>query len=94
MILEVILFFLMVYNISSVIICIFDKYQAKKGGRRVSEATLFALSILGGAVGMYITMRIIRHKTLHKRFMMGLPLIIILQLMLCYVFVDSGAYMI
>lgn len=56
-----------------------DKLQAKNGGFRVSEKSLFALSIIGGSVGMYTAMRLIRHKTLHKRFMIGLPIIILLQ---------------
>lgn len=57
-----------------------DKHKAKKGAFRISEATLFILAFLGGALAEYCTMRLIRHKTLHKRFMIGLPAIIILQL--------------
>lgn len=57
-----------------------DKYKAKKGAFRISEATLFILAILGGALSEYLTMRLIRHKTLHKRFMLGLPMIILLQI--------------
>ena len=57
-----------------------DKYKAKKGKWRIPEATLFILAALGGSVAEYLVMRLIRHKTLHKRFMIGLPLIIILQL--------------
>ncbi len=57
-----------------------DKLKAKKGAFRVSEAALFVLALMGGALSEYLTMRLIRHKTLHKRFMLGLPLIIILQL--------------
>jgi uncharacterized membrane protein YsdA (DUF1294 family) len=44
----------------------------------VRERTLFILSALGGCVAMYLTMLFIRHKTMHKRFMIGLPLIIVL----------------
>ena len=57
-----------------------DKIKAKKGSRRVPEKTLILLALLGGSVAEYFTMRLIRHKTLHKKFMVGLPLIIILQL--------------
>ena len=57
-----------------------DKYKAKKGLFRISEATLFILAALGGSLAEYATMRLIRHKTLHKRFMIGLPVIIILQI--------------
>lgn len=57
-----------------------DKRRAKKGSFRISEGTLFVLALLGGALSEYITMRLIRHKTLHKRFMLGLPAIILLHL--------------
>lgn len=64
------------------IVTALDKYKAKRGKFRISEATLFVLAILGGALSEYLTMLTIRHKTLHKRFMIGLPAIIILQLAL------------
>ena len=66
-------------NLISVAVCITDKRKAIKGSRRVSEKTLFALCFLGGSVGMYLTMKAVRHKTLHKRIMIGIPLIILLQ---------------
>ena len=71
--------FLTVSLVTAIITAI-DKYKAKKGAFRVSEATLFFLAVIGGALAEYFTMRLIRHKTLHKRFMIGLPLIIILQI--------------
>ncbi|MBQ6847309.1 MAG: DUF1294 domain-containing protein [Clostridia bacterium] len=74
--------YLLSINLISVIFCVFDKHQAKTGGWRIKERTLFALCFLGGGVGMYLTMKVIRHKTLHKRFMLGIPLIIILQLII------------
>ena len=72
-------YFLAVSLITAVITAT-DKYKAKKGAFRISEATLFFLAAIGGATAEYLTMRLIRHKTLHKRFMIGLPLIIILQI--------------
>lgn len=57
-----------------------DKSFAKKKKRRIPEATLFSLAILGGAVAEYITMKLIRHKTRHRSFMLGLPAIILFQL--------------
>lgn len=56
-----------------------DKMFAKKKMRRIPEATLFSLAILGGATAEYITMKLVRHKTRHKSFMLGLPAIILLQ---------------
>lgn len=73
------IYFLAVSLITAIVTAI-DKYKARKGRFRISEATLFILAASGGALSEYLTMRLIRHKTLHKRFMIGLPLIIILQL--------------
>lgn len=66
-------------NLISAIVCIWDKHQSKTQGLRISEKALFALCFLGGSVGMYLTMKAVRHKTLHKRFMIGIPLIIVFQ---------------
>lgn len=60
-----------------------DKRRAVKGKYRISEATLFIFAFLGGALSEYITMRLIHHKTLHKRFMIGLPLIVFSQIIFC-----------
>ena len=73
------LLYLLAISLISVTVCVADKSRAKRGKRRVRESTLFLLSALGGSAAMYITMRIIRHKTLHKRFMLGIPLIMLIQ---------------
>ena len=72
--------YFLVISLVTAIVTITDKRKAKKGAFRISEATLFTLAAIGGSLAEYMTMRLIRHKTLHKRFMIGLPLIIILQL--------------
>ncbi len=66
----------------SVLLTIADKYKAKRNKWRISESTLLIVGLLGGALCEYITMRIIRHKTLHKKFMIGLPAEIIFQIIL------------
>ena len=67
-------------SLLSMIVCIYDKIAAKHMTRhRTREATLLLLSALGGSVAMYVTMYIIRHKTKHKKFMLGIPLIFVLQ---------------
>ena len=72
--------YLAVISILSVITCIYDKLAAKVAKRhRTREAVLLGLSAIGGSVAMLITMFIIRHKTKHIKFMLGIPLIIILQ---------------
>ncbi|MCL2848225.1 MAG: DUF1294 domain-containing protein [Firmicutes bacterium] len=59
-----------------------DKNAAKANKWRVKEATLLIVSALGGSIAMFITMKIIRHKTDRKKFMLGIPLIIFLQIVL------------
>ncbi len=80
MICKIVLAYITVIGLISVFVCVYDKSAAKKSKRRVPEKTLFLLSAIGGSVAMYFTMRLIRHKTLHKRFMLGIPFIIVLQL--------------
>lgn len=82
-----------IINLVSAAVCIADKIKAKGKKRRVSEKTLFLLSFVGGALFMYITMRLIRHKTLHKRFMVGLPLIILLHAVLTLALLKYAPYL-
>lgn len=74
--------YLVFINIFAVIITIVDKKRAKKSQWRIRERTLFIVSALGGSIAMLITMKKIRHKTQHKSFMIGIPLIITAQILL------------
>ena len=68
------------FSLISVVICVYDKIAAKRDPRhRVRESTLLLLSALGGSVAMFATMQLIRHKTKHMKFMLGIPAIILLQ---------------
>ena len=80
MVLKIILIYLAVISLVSVITTAWDKFCAKRNMWRVPEKTLIIMSILGGSVAMYITMKMIRHKTKHPKFMVGIPVIIILQI--------------
>lgn len=75
---------LLIVSALSVLVTVIDKLVAGKKRSRVPEQTLFLLAVLGGSAAMYLTMLLIRHKTKHKRFMLGLPLILIVQLALWY----------
>ena len=72
--------YLAAISLISVVVTCYDKIAAKKfPAHRTRERTLFLLSALGGSVAMFITMQIIHHKTKHKSFMIGIPLIILAQ---------------
>ena len=81
-------YFLLIYfviiNIIAIIVTVYDKYCAVHNKWRVKESALLLVSVLGGSVSMYITMRLIRHKTKKSKFMLGIPLIIVLQFVICF----------
>lgn len=75
-----VLIYLISINILGIILTIYDKIASKKFRKnRIRENVLLLIGVLGGAISMYITMKLIRHKTRHKKFMIGLPIILILQ---------------
>ena len=67
-------------SLVAVVVTVADKIKAKRGKWRVPEATLMGISALGGSVAMLVTMIMIRHKTKHMKFMVGIPIIIALQI--------------
>lgn len=67
--------YLLLINIIAAVITAMDKSKAQRGCWRIKESTLLLLSALGGSIGMYLTMRLIRHKTRKLKFMLGIPLI-------------------
>lgn len=84
------LIYLGVISIVSMIVTIADKVKAKKGKWRVPENTLLILSALGGSLAMFITMRIIRHKTKHIKFMLGIPIIMLFQGIVIWYLFNGG----
>ena len=79
---NIILGYLLAVNITSFLLYGIDKYKAKKGRWRISEATLLMMAVIGGSIGAWVGMRIWHHKTMHKKFKYGIPIIIILQVAL------------
>lgn len=73
---KILLVYLFIISIVTVILTAYDKVAAKKRRFRISEATLMLCGVFGGAVAEFVTMLLIRHKTRHIKFMLGLPLII------------------
>lgn len=62
-----------------------DKRKARKGLWRIPEKTLFLIAVLGGSIGSIAGMQIFRHKTKHTSFVVGMPLILIIQLLAVWV---------
>ena len=74
--------YLLAINIATFFLYGIDKYKARKGRWRISEATLLTMAAIGGSIGAWAGMRLWHHKTMHKKFKYGIPVIIILQVAL------------
>lgn len=81
---EFLIIYLALINIVAAAVCIADKQKAIKQKRRISEKTLFILSATGGSFGMFIAMQLVRHKTKHLKFMLGIPAIMLVQIVGIY----------
>lgn len=81
---EIFFGYLAAVSLLSVIVAVADKIKARRGERRVPENTLMLLAALGGSAAMLVTMLLIRHKTRHIQFMLGIPIIMILQAPVVY----------
>lgn len=87
-VLTVLVIWLCVISLTAIFVTVADKSKAKRGKWRIPEATLLLISALGGSVAMYVTMLTIRHKTRHIKFMLGIPLILMFQLVILWWFVS------
>ena len=76
------LYYLLAVNSLTFLLYGIDKYKAKKGRWRISEATLLTMAAIGGSIGAGAGMRTWHHKTMHKKFKYGIPVIIIMQIAL------------
>lgn len=94
LVLSIFLAYIAIMSIISIVVCIYDKKISKKNRveLRTPEKTLLLLSALGGSVAMYITMLIIRHKTKHFKFMVGIPVIMVLQAALIFALFHFGIF--
>ena len=77
-------FYLLIINALGFLLMLVDKWKARKNRWRVRESTLLLIAALGGSVGSLLGMYLFRHKTLHLKFTLGIPLILAAQ---CFVVV-------
>ena len=79
---EIVVIYLVVINVVAFVVYGVDKYKAKRGRWRTPEATLLGLAAIGGSIGAWLGMKVWHHKTMHKKFQYGVPLILIAQIAL------------
>ncbi len=77
MIANALLYYLIFINVVTFLVYGIDKWKAKQGSWRISEATLLILAVFGGSIGALLGMKVWHHKTMHKKFKYGLPLILL-----------------
>ena len=79
---QLILIYLVAINVVTFFAYGIDKWKAKRSKWRISEATLLGMAVIGGSIGAWLGMRVWHHKTMHKKFQFGIPLIIVAQIAL------------
>ncbi|MBY0757256.1 DUF1294 domain-containing protein [Clostridium sardiniense] len=78
--------YILIVNILGYFLMFLDKQKAKKHKWRIPENTLMLVAIIGGSIGSIISMQTFRHKTKHIKFKFGIPIILILQVILLFLF--------
>lgn len=79
---QIVVIYLIIMNILGFFAMGLDKHQAKMGNRRIPENTLFGFTLLGGGIGTIAGMYVFHHKTKKLKFKIGMPLILILEILI------------
>ncbi len=77
---KILIVYLIAVNVATFFVYGIDKWKAMHGKWRISEATLIGLAVAGGSLGAWLGMAVWHHKTMHKKFKYGIPLIIVAQI--------------
>jgi len=77
--LHVVLAYFITINVLGLVLFGIDKWKAKHDKWRISEATLLSVTAIGGSIGAWVGMKVWHHKTMHKKFKYGIPLVMVLQ---------------
>ena len=80
------IYYLIGINVLTFLIYGIDKWKARRGKWRIPEDALIWLTIAGGSVGALLGMYLFRHKTQHRKFTLGLPVILLVQAALFFFF--------
>lgn len=81
----VLLLYLFLINAAGLLLMLEDKRRARKKLRRIPERALLGAAVLGGSIGCFLGMYTVRHKTLHLKFSVGIPLILAIQITLAII---------
>lgn len=84
--LDIVLQYLAVINVATFLTYGLDKWKAKRSKWRIREAALLMLAVLGGSIGAWLGMKVWHHKTQHKKFKYGIPIIILVQAIIIWYF--------
>jgi len=76
--------YLLLINATGFLLMLIDKYKAMKNLWRIPEATLMLVAAIGGSIGSLVGMYTVRHKTKHPKFTVGIPIILVLQILIVY----------
>ena len=77
---RILFIYLLVINVATFLTFGIDKWKARNNRWRLREAALLGLALLGGSIGAWLGMRVWHHKTLHRKFKYGVPLILLVQI--------------
>ena len=77
---HIVIIYLLLINLAAFVLMGLDKRKAKKNLWRIPEKTLFLSAILGGSAGAIAGMYVFHHKTRHWYFVIGMPLILVIQI--------------
>lgn len=80
---KILILYLILINLAAWGLMGTDKYRARKHAWRIPERTLFAVALLGGSLGAILGMYLWHHKTKHWYFVIGMPLILVAQILVC-----------
>ena len=83
-ILRIVILYLIAINVVTFLLYGIDKFKAQRSKWRIPESVLLGLAVIGGSVGAWLGMIVWRHKTQHKKFKYGIPLILTIQIALLF----------
>lgn len=83
---DYLMYYLLTVNAAGFLLMLIDKEKARRNRWRIRESVLLGTAAIGGSIGVFAGMQVFRHKTLHKRFSIGVPAMMTAQVALALYF--------